>query len=100
MTTEEQVEMYFSLNEQSKAIEKQLKELRPLIELHIATEANTPKLLEPVTIAIGDYVAILSPASRENFNLKEAKTALALDILDPFISTSTYTTLKINRMLK
>ena len=100
MNISEVIKQYFEMNEQVKQLEKALKELKPQIELHIAKETNTLKLIDSVTMAIGDYIATLTPASRESFNLKEAKKVIMTEELSPFLSVSSYTTLKVNKVFK
>lgn len=96
---EDSVKQYFELTEQAKLIEKALKELRPSIEAHIALESNTTKIVESTTVKIGDYVATITPANRENFDLKTAKTQLNQDLIKPFLKTTSYLTLKINKLV-
>lgn len=95
---ENQVEEYFKLNEQAKIIEKQLKELRPTIETYVAQEANIAKLIESVTVKIGSFVATLAPSTRETFDLKSAKVEIP-EAVAPFIKSTTFTTLKINKVI-
>lgn len=98
MTINEQVEMYYKLNEQSKAIEKQMKEIRPVIETYVATKLDNAKLTGSITFMVDSYAITLSPAARENFNLKMAKLEMPSAIIDPYITRSEFTTLKIMKV--
>ena len=99
-TINEQITKYFELNEEIKRLEKQLKELRPEIELFVAKEAQITLLREAVTVTIGNFAATLTPVERENFKLKEAKEVLNAKLLEPFITTTQYSTLKVNKLAK
>lgn len=92
------IQQYFSAAEQMKHLEKQLKTLRPTIEDYVKTTVGTQKISDSTTIKIGDFMATLTPAKRETFNLKEAKLLMNEETIKPFISVSEYTTLKVNKV--
>jgi predicted phage-related endonuclease len=96
----EQIKTYFEINEEIKRLEKQLKEIKPTIELFVAKEAQITLLRSAVTVTIGDFAATLTPVERENFKLKEAKEVLNPKMLEPFITTTQYATLKINKLAR
>lgn len=83
------VDSYKSIKAKIAFLEEQLKPCKEVIE---EAARQTPD----GTIITENYKVTLSIACRENFSLKNAKAALGEDALAEFISTSTYTILKVN----
>lgn len=84
---DEQITEYQKIQRQIKELEERLKPVRAILEESalnaggvVTTETHVVKLVE---------------ISRENLNLKEAKKELG-DKLNPFISTTHYTQLRVS----
>ena len=73
---------------QQKQLEVAEKALRPLIENHLRMSPHHEYELDGLRFTLINQ-------TRENFSLKEARTALCEDLLAPFISVSAYNTIRI-----
>jgi hypothetical protein len=82
------VATYKDISAKIKFLEEQLKAPKEVIEAAAAQTADG-KIVTP------EYKVTLSIVTRENFSLKNAKPVLG-SALDPFISKSTYTQLKVS----
>ena len=84
----EAVRQYARLKDQAAEIEAALKELRPVIETELALTPEHKAEFDGIQVA-------LTVQSRENFNLKAAVEAFGKQALNPFISTSEFTVLRL-----
>ena len=90
ITLEETVEAYLFLQEKIKKAEKELAEYKVLLEQAASdSEGNT--------LFVGDHRIKLVEATRENFNVKQARETLGNQILAPFTNLVTYTRLTVTK---
>jgi len=85
---EDTAETYKLLKRELENLEEMLKPLRSTLEA-AATEAGG-------SIIAGPYKITLSNCERESFNLKLAKETLSPKVLKPFLSTTSYKTLRVS----
>lgn len=83
------IERYYELKQKMNDMEKELNQLKPDINSFVEQNGGA--------VSVGMYALMVTPCSRETFNLKEARKVLSEDTLSAFITNTNYTTLKINK---
>lgn len=86
---DEAVATYKTLKAQIAKLEAQLQPVKEALE-HAASQTADGVILGET------FKVTLVIAQRENFKLKDAKAILGAEILEPFISTSTYSQLRVS----
>jgi predicted phage-related endonuclease len=90
MKIEQNVQKYYELKQQIAALEAEAKKHKKIIEENVK---------EGESVIIGDFSVLISPVTRENFSLTEARATLAMpqfqSWIAPFISTTEFNQLRV-----
>ena len=90
----ESIKNYFEKNQKKKDIEKELKLEREVFEEHVMTHCDGH-------LRIGNFEVLISPLTRNSFDLDYAEKALSKDDFDryikPFLTKSLSTKLNVKK---